>query len=168
MPTVAQQLHQAREAQNLSIHDVADVTKIKTEHIRALEEGEYDVFSAPIYIRGFVRTYARLLKLDVPAVMGDLDLELARTEKFREPPSLTGRRHGPLDFFMFQVSRLNWRVALPLVILALLAVGAFWGYRAWRERQEADPVSNLGPGLYQAPASGAGQTLPLPANKPRR
>lgn len=168
MPTVAQQLHQAREAQNLSIHEVADATKIKSEHIRALEDGEYDVFSAPIYIRGFVRNYARLLKLDVPAVMCDLDVELAGTERFREPPRLTGRRHGPLDFLMFQISRLNWRVALPLLVLALLVLGSIWGYRAWRARQDADPLANLGPGLYQAPAGGTVETLPLPANKPKR
>ena len=168
MPTVAQQLHQAREAQNLSIHQVADATKIKTEHIRALEEGEYDVFSAPIYIRGFVRSYARLLKLDVQAILCDLDVELAGTEKFREPPSLTGRRKGPLDFVMFHISRLNWRVVLPLLILALLVAGSVWGFRLWRARQEADPLSNLGPGLYQPPGSSGVETLPLPASKSKR
>ncbi|MBI3191586.1 MAG: helix-turn-helix domain-containing protein [Pedosphaera parvula] len=168
MPTVAQQLHQAREAQNLSIHDVAEATKIKSEHVRALEEGEYDVFSAPIYIRGFVRTYARMLKLDVPAIMCDLDVELARTEKFREPPRLTGQRHGPLDFIMFHISRVNWRLVLPAGIVVLIVAGSIWGYRAWRTHQAADPLSNLGPGLYQTPASGAGQTLPLPANRPKK
>jgi len=78
MPTVAEQLHGAREAKNLTVYQIAETTKIKTDHIRALEEGNYNVFSAPVYIRGFVRTYASLLKLDVAQVMATLDQELAR------------------------------------------------------------------------------------------
>src|SRR5712664_3601126 len=64
MSTVAEQLHLAREAKSLTVHQVAEVTKIRSDHIRALEEGNFDVFSAPVYIRGFIRTYATLLKLD--------------------------------------------------------------------------------------------------------
>ena len=76
MSTVAEKLRQAREAQNLTVHQVADVTKIRTDHIRALEQGNFNVFSAPVYIRGFVRTYATLLKLDVPETMAALEAEL--------------------------------------------------------------------------------------------
>ena len=67
MPTVAEQLRAAREAQGLTVYQVADATKIKTDHVRALDEGNFDVFSAPVFIRGFVRTYATLLHLEVPA-----------------------------------------------------------------------------------------------------
>ena len=75
MPTVAEQLRAAREAKNLSINEVADVTKIRTDHIRALEEGNFDMFVAPVYIRGFARTYATLIKLDVPQVIKALEAE---------------------------------------------------------------------------------------------
>ena len=64
MPTVAELLRQAREEQKLNIYQVAEITKIKTDHIRALEAGQYDAFSAPVYIRGFVRTYAKALRLE--------------------------------------------------------------------------------------------------------
>src|SRR5436305_15056038 len=58
MLTVADQLRTAREAKNLTVYQIADLTKIRTDHIRALDEGNYDVFSAPVYIRGSVRAYA--------------------------------------------------------------------------------------------------------------
>jgi cytoskeletal protein RodZ len=103
MSTVAEKLRQAREAQNLTVNQVADVTKIRTDHIRALEEGNFDVFSAQVYIRGFVRTYSTLLKLDVPQTMAMLDTELGKTEKFSEPPPLTEQKKGPLDFLMLQL-----------------------------------------------------------------
>src|SRR6185436_18038695 len=58
MATVGEQLRQAREKQKLTVQNVSEKTKIRTDHISALEEGNFDVFSAPVYIRGFVRSYA--------------------------------------------------------------------------------------------------------------
>src|SRR5438270_281588 len=126
MSTVAEQLHLAREAQSLTVHQVAEVTKIRTDHIRALEEGNFNVFSAPVYIRGFVRTYAALLKLDVPHVMASLDGELGKTEKFREPPPLTDQKRGILDFLTLQLSKLNWRIAI-IFLIAIATIGLLLG-----------------------------------------
>src|ERR1700689_648220 len=114
MSTVAVHLPPPFHAQNLSVNQVAEVTKIRGDHIRALEEGNFDTFSAPVYIRGFVRTYAGLLKLDVPQVMATLDGELGKTEKFREPPPLSDQKRGVLDFLTLQLSKLNWRIAIIL------------------------------------------------------
>ena len=44
MPTVAEQLRAAREATKLTIEQVADATKIRTDHIRALEQGNFSAF----------------------------------------------------------------------------------------------------------------------------
>ena len=66
MLTVAEQLRRAREEQKLTVYQVAEITKIKTDHIRALESGAWENFSAPVYIRGFVRTCATLLKFACP------------------------------------------------------------------------------------------------------
>ena len=48
MSTVAEQLHEAREARRLTVEQVAEITKIRGDHLRALEEGNFDVFSAPV------------------------------------------------------------------------------------------------------------------------
>src|SRR5882762_1702759 len=98
MVTVSEQLRRAREQQQLDIYQVAEITKIKTDHIRALESGNFDMFSAPVYIRGFVRTYATMLKLDESQIVADLEAELGQTEKFRELPPLTKKKGGALDF----------------------------------------------------------------------
>src|SRR5580693_6268513 len=141
MSTVAQQLRLAREEKKLTVYQVAEVTKIRTDHIRALEDGNFNVFSAPVYIRGFVRTYAVLLKLDTPQIMTALDDELGRTEKFREPPPLTEQTGGALNFITLQLSKLNRRTAraIGIVVVALLAIfliGAFL-----RSRKRADPLA---------------------------
>jgi cytoskeleton protein RodZ len=149
MPTVAEQLRQAREQRGWTIEQLADVTKIRTDHIRALEEGNYNVFAAPVYIQGFVRTCATLLKLDVSKVMADLDAELGATKKFREHPRLTGESRNIVDYAMLQFSKINWRVGLPIAILIILAVGGIVAFRTIQNRKHADPLKGLGPGIYQ-------------------
>ncbi len=158
--SVAEQLQRTREAQHLSIHQVAEITKIRTDHIRALEEGNFNVFAAPVYIRGFVRTYAAMLKLDVSNIITELDRELGQTEKFREPPPLTDQKKGILDFLTLQLSKVNWRVA-SVVLGALAVVGILWlCVSLFRSHHHSDPLSNLGPGTYQPSTSG--ETVPLP------
>jgi cytoskeletal protein RodZ len=160
MPTVAEQLRAAREAKKLTVQQVADATKIRTDHIRALEEGNFNLFSAPVYIRGSVKNYATHLKLNVPQLMLVLDDELKGTEKFSEPPPLTEETKSPLDHILFLLSKVNVKAAMiaggvfgAVVILAI----AHW---AWRQHKGADPLANLPPAVYQ-PAN-SGDTLPLP------
>jgi hypothetical protein len=147
MPTVAELLREAREEQKLNIYQVAEITKIKTDHIRALEAGQYDAFSAPVYIRGFVRTYAKALKLDVAQVSSALDAELARTERFSGPPPLEDRPRGALDFFMLQLSKLNWRVVGTLLGLGIVLLVLFMSLRGLRLAGKAIHSRSSGPGF---------------------
>lgn len=163
MPTVAQQLRAAREAQGLTIYQVAEITKIKTDHVRALEDGNYDAFAAPVYIRGFVRNTARVLKLEVPQIMAALDAELGRTPQFREPPPFTGEGRGFLDVLMLQMSKVNWRIAMPVLIITVVLLVGLISYRSWRKLPAKDPLANLEPAMYGASRAQAGDILPLPS-----
>lgn len=162
MPTVAETLRSARETQHLSVQDVANKTKIKTEHVRALDEGNYDVFSAPVFIRGFVRSYGRMLKLDEAALMKSLETELSGNERFSEPPPLTNKRRSTLDYVMLRLSLVNWRWVLPLIGLLLLVLILFFGFRAWKSHQNSDPLEQLGPGRYVPAEDQSGLFLPVP------
>jgi cytoskeletal protein RodZ len=169
MSTVAEQLRTSREAQGLTVYQVAEITKIRTDHIRALEEGKYEAFAAPVYLRGFVRTYATLLKLDVPGMMSSLEAELSQTEKFHELTPMFDKSRGFLDVLLLQLAKVDWRVALPSLGVALALLLGILGYRAWRAHQLKDPLANLGPGLYQPAEKQSGDTLPLPSSpQPKR
>ena len=160
MPTVAEQLRAAREAKKLTVQQVADATKIRTDHIRALENGNFNVFSAPIYIRGSVKNYAAMLKLDVPQITAALDAELKGTEKFSEPPPLVVGSKSPLDHVMFLLSKVDAKIILAgSGILAIVLVVMLAGW-AWRLHKNGTAPASLPPAVYQ-PAS-SGDTLPLP------
>jgi cytoskeletal protein RodZ len=164
MSQVAEKLRQAREALHLTINQVADVTKIRTDHLRALEEGNFGVFSAPVYIRGSVKNYARVLKLDVAQVLSALDSELNRTEKFSEPPPLVEESTTRLDQIMFLLSKFNWRwglaggATLGFLLIAMLISMAL------RHQPHRNPLAGLSPAVYQT-ANNSGDTLPLTSHR---
>jgi cytoskeletal protein RodZ len=160
MSTVAEQLREAREAQKLTIQELAEITKIRSDHIRALEEGNFNVFSAPVYIRGFVRTCSTLLKLDVPQVMSNLEAELGQTVKFREPPPLTDQPKTSVDFVMLQLSKVNWRMGVVIVGGIAIVAGIVLAVAVGRRAKHSDPLAGMKPAVYQPNNSGA--TLPLP------
>ncbi len=161
MLTVADQLRTAREAQSLTVYQIAEITKIRTDHVRALDEGNYDVFAAPVYVRGFVRSYANALKLDVPRVLELLNEELGRSAKHQAPPALSKRKRTILDGIMYQCSKLQWRVVLPLIAVIATCIIGYFIYKSWHEQRSKNPLSGVKPGIYK-PNKPKGETLPLP------
>ena len=165
MSTVAEQLRRARQAQNLTLQQVGETTKIRTDHLRALEEGNLEIFPAAVYIRGFVRTYATLLKLDLPQIMAALERELAGNKRFAEASAGAQPPRGLLDFLMLQLSKLDWRKGLATLIGGVLLLVFGLGYLVWRHQRSVDPLRDLKPGLYQSTQSLSGETLPMPSPK---
>jgi cytoskeletal protein RodZ len=166
VPSVGEQLRAAREQQKLSVYDVAEITKIKTDHIRALEQGAYEAFAAPVYIRGFLRTYSTVLHLDSADMLALLEEELSRNERFQDESkfSLT-RKTTLLDRLSLLVAKLNWRVVAVIVVAAVLIGTGTWIYQMIARQRSVDPLRDLGPGLYQPAKRPGGELLPLPDSR---
>jgi len=60
----------AREARGLSITDVAEQIRIRSLYLAAIEDENWNTIGAPVYVRGFLRTYARFLGLDPEEAVG--------------------------------------------------------------------------------------------------
>ena len=169
MPTVAEQLRQARQAVGLDLKQVAETTKLKTDQIRALEEGNYDSFTAAVYLRGSIRTYASLLKLDPARLLAELDAELSDSNPrlASGAPEEPVPRRSALDGFMLRLSRLKWGTVAALIVLIVLIMAAEAFYRGWKGRRAVDPLKSLSSGMYE-PTQAVSDLLPLPTNAPRR
>ena len=70
--SVGQQLRQARETQELSLEQIASATFIKLRYLKALEAGDFQSLPSQTQARGFLRTYANLLKLDPTPLLAAL------------------------------------------------------------------------------------------------
>ena len=65
MSELGRLLYEARTAKQLSLADIEAVTRIRQRYLEALENGDYASLPRGTVARGFVRTYAAYLGLDV-------------------------------------------------------------------------------------------------------
>lgn len=63
-PPVGEKLRQYRERGDLSLQQIATQLHLETRVIEALEADDYDNLPAPIYVRGYIRGYAKLVNAD--------------------------------------------------------------------------------------------------------
>src|SRR5512141_1772001 len=61
----------AREAKDLSLDDVSNVTKISSRMLRAIEEEHFDQLPGGVFNKGFIRAYAKHLGLDSEDAVND-------------------------------------------------------------------------------------------------
>src|SRR5271168_5256035 len=66
---LGEEFRSAREARSLSLSDVAERLHIRSVYLAAIEDEDWHVIGAPVYVRGFMRTYARFLGLDPEAAV---------------------------------------------------------------------------------------------------
>jgi cytoskeleton protein RodZ len=65
-------LRAARRRRRISIERAAEDTKIRSDFLMRMESDEFD-FLAPAYVRGFIRTYTRYLRVDPEPLIEEFD-----------------------------------------------------------------------------------------------
>ncbi len=117
-------LAMARVAQNLSVAEVARQLKLSERQVEALEAGAFDKLPGPVFVRGFIRNYARLLKLDSDRVLNSINPDLpGQVAAAEAPPS------QDIPFPAAPVRRWPKYVAAALLVIAGLAAYEFY----WNE-----------------------------------
>jgi hypothetical protein len=105
----------------------------------------------------------------VGTVLRELDAELASNHQFREIGSGSPGGRTVLDFVMLQLSKINWAIMLPILVLGIGALVFVVVYRVWATHRSQDPLSKLGPGIYRPLSTNSGELLPLsPSQNPPR
>jgi len=64
MPSLGDEFRAAREARHLSLSDVSKQIHVRSVYLQNIEDESWGAIAAPVYVRGFIRTYARFLGLD--------------------------------------------------------------------------------------------------------
>jgi len=62
-------LRTQRVARGVGLDEIVDSTKISLRYLEAIEQDRYDALPAPIFVRGFLREYARVVGLDSDEVV---------------------------------------------------------------------------------------------------
>lgn len=62
--TLGEKLKKMRGDFRMSLAEISKATKIQAKYLEYLEEGQYEKLPAEVYVRGFLRSYARCLNID--------------------------------------------------------------------------------------------------------
>jgi transcriptional regulator with XRE-family HTH domain len=71
MRSIGERLEEARKRKGISLREAAEATKIRADFLSAIEQNTFDFDLPDIYKRGFLKNYARYLKLDVEKILAD-------------------------------------------------------------------------------------------------
>jgi cytoskeleton protein RodZ len=155
-------LASAREAAGMSVGDVAGQLRLHPGQVRALESGDLRKLPEAVYVRGFVRSYARLVGLDPGPLIDDLNAGLAPPPGSVVEGMARAQDYSPVKAASReQVSR---QVVLGLAILALVGLGAI-GWYATREPPPQPPEASMVPAAPVAtpPVASVPAQAPEPA-----
>lgn len=159
--SVGSQLQQVRGDRKLSLSEVTKETRIQPWVLEALEADRLQDMMSPVYVKGFLTTYARFLRLDPEPLVGQIrwpQPEPAQEELPPPPP------RAPVAF------RLRLRLP-PTPVLrrlgaAALVVAAVVGLVVLKPSPPAPQASKRSPAKPAAAAPKASSPTPATAKAP--
>ncbi len=162
--SIGAMLRQARERRGETLSDVAHALKLSPYQIDALEQERFDMLPGPAFVRGFLRNFARYVRLDLDARIAALELGEA-TPGTRLSTVTNASGEIPVGGAR---ARKGVKPAMVVVAGMTLALGAGW-YFDWFKvdeppqsvapRGELEPLA-LAP-LAEAPRLGVAETPSL-------
>ena len=157
--SAGQLLRAARMERGMSIEDAARQLRLSVRQITALEEGDYGKLPSGMFLRGFVRNYARLVQIDVAPLLQWLQRSVPP-----DPPQTILPQAEKIPFPSNREQRRRNLIIMGAVVALVLPLLVYEIYRGSKEAQQpTQPVAQL--------ESGTGQTtaplqLPLPSTLP--
>lgn len=106
--SVGATLTAARKARGATVEDVARALKLSVAQVRAIEADDHSQLPAAVFVRGFIRTYARLLNVDIMPLLPPKTPSMAPADErlmhHKPGVSLEPRRHPKLPAMLAGVT----------------------------------------------------------------
>lgn len=149
---IGEVLEAARIKSGLSVAEVANQLHLKQSFIKALESGDYQIIGSMVYVKGYLRTYARLLRLDIETDLLHLHTDKASltNTSSRSAPILTRRST--------RWPKWRWTIKKNLLFLCVVLVAAL-AYYFW---PTAMAPSNTTPSAVVSTLKASQPSVPLP------
>ncbi len=149
-PGFGARLRASREEKNLAVAEVAAKLKLTGRQVEALEAEDMSHLPNEVFVRGFVRNYARLVDVDADSLIAPVDAQAAVAETITAPSAGV----------VFASNGLRRWVVLPLAALAVFLVLVAGLYHWLRQGEDSLVVA-------EPAAESVAQALPAaPASKP--
>jgi cytoskeletal protein RodZ len=117
--SVGELLRSTREGRKLSLADVHQETKMTVPVLRALEQDDYSPFQSEIYLKGFLKSYAKYLGLDPEHVVRRLESQRGGTVASR---GMTWDIEESIKEERIKSPRILTRIIVPLLLAVILVL----------------------------------------------
>jgi cytoskeleton protein RodZ len=150
-------LKAGREEKNLAVADVAAKLKLTGRQVEALEAEDLSHLPSEVFVRGFVRNYARLVDVDVDSVIAPVDVQAAVAETITAPSAgVTFNSKGIRRWVVLPLAALG-------VFLLLVAALYHWLRQGEDSLVVAEPVAPVANSQAISQPNTQPNTQPLPA-----
>lgn len=92
MTSFGASLRRERELRGVSLQEIAASTKIGVSMLQAIEDDRFDKLPQGLFVRGFVREYARFLALDEQKILTELSFHASQAPVAEAPRRELGSR----------------------------------------------------------------------------
>lgn len=155
-------LCERRQEMGLTLEAAAEQTKIRKTYLHALEEERFEELPGKVYVVGFLRNYARFLKLPVDPLVRALEERDQVVEKKEKPlPASEFRAAATAPASRSGVRTIVW---LALILLLLAGVGFYFAL-GLIDSDPQETVKPVSPAFQAEVVQDSGQTAnvePLP------
>ncbi|MBW1708329.1 MAG: helix-turn-helix domain-containing protein [Deltaproteobacteria bacterium] len=132
--TLGQRLRRQREEKGITLEEVSKATKIPVSNLEALEIGDEDKLPAPVYVRGFLKAYARELELDEWELLEEYNNTYGLTpEKFKIRVSTVPKQKS----YILQIS------IIGLIAAVVLVAGGYYFFNRQKEPAPQIPTAQI-------------------------
>ncbi len=130
-PGPGERLQAARIQQGLSLEDVANRMHLSPNILESIEENNFEEITAPIFVKGYLRAYARIVSLDEDEMIE----QYAKFYSGEDPPISSVSNVTPE--LSAADARMKWTTFLVVLVLAVLLAAWWWN----REQSGQAPIS---------------------------
>lgn len=131
--TMGAYLRSIRRKRRISIEKAAEDTRIRADFLMRMESDEFD-FLAPTYVRGFMRSYSRYLRVPEEPLMKEFDRRFSRRSDGVQVAGL--ERQSRMNLLPARRRMNSWGVASVMAAGVLLLLGAIGLTQGGNERPQ--------------------------------
>lgn len=126
--TVGECLKRKREGLSISIKDASEKLKIKIDYLEDLENNNYKELPPDVYVKGFIKSYARFVGLDPEKMVDIYDREKNIENKIE-------RKFRKKEIYTKKLTTQNFAIITPKIITAFfsLLILSIIGYYLWHQ-----------------------------------
>ena len=127
MKEIGQKLKEKREENGVSVEEAAEDLKLRPSQITSVENGNTDAFKDMVYLKYFVRDYAKYLGLDPEEILDDFNefmfdftskIPVAEIEKAKQEKEL----NEPATKVSSPYTTIDKRDKIPKTIIAIVGI----------------------------------------------